>query len=241
MGGDRDELSSRSLNFKFHLNLFDKITKMSDKKVINIGNFEVEITKKRMKNLSLRITDDGKIKLSAPKYASNFQIEEFLKSKIEWVQKNIKNKNTNKYQFLGTNLNLVEKHSYRKTPQIELHENTNLIIKINSNLPLKTKEKHIDNWYKDKLKEISSPFFEKWEKELGVNKSELKIRKMSGKWGYCEFKNRVICLNSELLKKELIFIEYVVLHELCHLIVPNHGKEFKNLLDYHMPEWRNLG
>ena len=63
---------------------------------------------------------------------------------------------------------------------------------------------------------------------------------MKGKWGYCECRRRVICLNTELAKRKIEFVEYVVLHELCHLLVPNHGPEFKKLLNKNMPGWQKI-
>jgi len=211
-----------------------------EKKIINFEGIEIQITSKRMKNISLKITDEGIVKLSTPKYISQKIINEFLISKQNWLRENLSKINTNKYLYLGKNLNIKTTHSYRKTPSIYLENEVDLIIKININLPDKTKEKHIDNWYKKELFEISKPFFEKWEKILNVTKSELKFRKMTGKWGYCEFRRKVICLNISLLKKDIEFIEYVVLHELCHLLVPNHSKDFKDLLDLHMPGWRKI-
>lgn len=202
--------------------------------------FEVEITKKRMKNLSLRITEEGKIKLSTPKIASQKIIDDFVLSKIDWIKKNLKNKNLNENLYLGKPITISKIHSFRKTPSIEIQNDSNLTIKINTNLSDKTINKHIEKWYEERLNEISKPFFEKWEKILDVKKSKLRFRKMSGKWGYCECKNKIICLNILLIKKDLRFIEYVILHELCHLIVPNHSKDFKNLLDIHMPSWREI-
>ena len=78
------------------------------------------------------------------------------------------------------------------------------------------------------------------EQKLEVSKKDLIIKNLKGKWGYCDTRTKDICLNIELSKRNLEFIEYVVLHEICHLLVPNHGPKFKKLLDIHMPKWRQI-
>ena len=63
---------------------------------------------------------------------------------------------------------------------------------------------------------------------------------MRGKWGYCNFKTKLISINTEIIKKDIDFIDYVVLHEICHLKVPNHGSEFKKLLNLYLPNWKRI-
>jgi len=105
-------------------------------------------------------------------------------------------------------------------------------------LPEKTINRYLEKHLEEKLIEVTREFFEKWEKSLNISKNSLTIKKMKGKWGYCHTKNHDICLNLELIKKDLKFIEYVVLHELCHILVPNHGPKFKSLLNTYMPNWK---
>jgi len=80
---------------------------------------------------------------------------------------------------------------------------------------------------------------EKWQKELKVNIKRVQIREMKNKWGSCSSKG-VITINKELLKFPPEYVEYVILHELLHLIVPNHGRTFKTLLYTYMPNWEEL-
>ena len=82
--------------------------------------------------------------------------------------------------------------------------------------------------------------FEKWERELEVKNSKLTIKKMISRWGYCHIIDKRICLNLLLITQNEKFIEYVVLHELAHLLVPNHGVKFKEILNQKMPEWKEI-
>lgn len=221
------------------------------KQILIFHEFEIEIQKKRIKNIHLKIDLEGKITLSCPKQIKDFEIEEFLNSKVEWIRKTVKNINS-KTKYRNKDLISGEKHylfgkeyefklQEEKNKKTEIHlQDTNLIMKVHPRVSQKTREKHLHKWYEEKLITESEKFFDRWEEELGVSKKELVVKKMKGKWGYCECRRRVICLNTELAKRNIDFVEYVVLHELCHLLVPNHGPEFKKLLNKHMPRWKSI-
>jgi len=88
---------------------------------------------------------------------------------------------------------------------------------------------------KDDLLEIA----QKWQQKLNINSNRIQITKMKNKWSSCSTKGN-ITLNSELTKLPKEVAEYAILHELLHLIIPNHGKTFKALLSAHMPNWEKL-
>ncbi len=225
---------------------------MLKKESLFIEGIQINISYKRIKNLNLKVGIDGKVSLSVPKYIPKVVIEKFIHSKIDWIRENLEKfsesiKFTNKklvdgekHFVLGEEkiLKLIDKKL--KNPNIYIENNTSLIMEINPILTFKTKEKHLNKWYENLLVKETENYFKKWEQELGVSKSKLIIKKMKGKWGYCDIRTKNICLNVELTKRNLEFIEYVVLHELCHLIVPNHSSEFKKLLNQHLPNWKSI-
>ena len=92
--------------------------------------------------------------------------------------------------------------------------------------------------YREQLMAKSLPMFDYWEKVLGVHASSIHIRRMKTRWGSCNPSTGKILLNLELAKKPHKCLDYVVLHELLHLIERYHNKHFKSLLDRHMPDWR---
>ena len=225
---------------------------MLKKELIFIEGVEINISYKKIKNLNLKVGIDGQVNLSVPRYIPKVTVEKFIHSKIDWIKENLEKfsesiKFTNKKLIDGEKhfvlgeekiLKIIDKKV--KNPNIYIENDTNLIMEINPILSFKTKEKHLNKWYENLLIKETENYFKKWEQELGVSKSKLIIKKMKGKWGYCDIRTRNICLNLELTKRNLEFIEYVVLHELCHLIVPNHGSEFKNLLNQHLPNWKSI-
>ena len=97
----------------------------------------------------------------------------------------------------------------------------------------------MEAWNREQLRQRLEPLIQHWEKQLGVSVASYTIRKMKTKWGSCTPAARSIRINLELVKKPPQCLDYIVLHELAHLLEPNHGQRFVNLLDKHMPQWRS--
>ena len=104
--------------------------------------------------------------------------------------------------------------------------------------PHEKKQQILDEWYRSELKRIIPPIIDEWEKKIGVVTNEYGIKKMRTKWGTCNHTAKRIWLNLELAKKPLECIEYIVVHELIHLIEPSHNERFMTLLDHQMPKWK---
>jgi predicted metal-dependent hydrolase len=100
------------------------------------------------------------------------------------------------------------------------------------------RERVLQRWYRRQLSESIPPLLAKWQPRLGVQLSFCGIKKMKSKWGSCHRPSRRIWLNLELVKRSAASLEYIVVHELAHLIEPNHGARFKAILDEHLPDWR---
>ncbi len=222
-----------------------------EEKII-VQGIEIKILYKKIKNIHLKVTQDGEVLISCPKKIPEQTVYDFINERIKWIIEatkkfeattkygNKKLENGEKHYLFGKELNFKLEEQKVKKAEIYIEDDTNLIMKISPTVSQSTREKHLQNWYTERLISETEKFFEKWEEELGVSKKELVIKKMKGKWGYCECRRRVICLNTELAKRKIEFVEYVVLHELCHLLVPNHGPEFKKLLNKNMPGWQKI-
>ncbi|MDR2868061.1 MAG: M48 family metallopeptidase, partial [Bacteroidales bacterium] len=95
----------------------------------------------------------------------------------------------------------------------------------------------LKEWYRKELKKILPPLVVKWEEILGVSVKEWEIKQMKTKWGSCNTKTKRIIFNLELAKKPLHCIEYIVVHELAHLIERNHNDRYKSVLETYFPQW----
>jgi predicted metal-dependent hydrolase len=93
-------------------------------------------------------------------------------------------------------------------------------------------------WYRKELKKLVPELILKWEKIIGVTSHDWGIKQMRTKWGACNIDEKRIWLNLELAKKPLICIEYIVVHELVHLLERNHNEKFVKHMDHFMPKWR---
>ena len=100
-------------------------------------------------------------------------------------------------------------------------------------------EKVLYDFYKRELSPILNGYIEKWTKVLNVSASAFKIQKMKTRWGSCNPEKKTLLFNTELAKKDLNCIEYVVLHEAAHLIERTHNERFKSILDRYMPDWED--
>ncbi|MEI8049772.1 MAG: YgjP-like metallopeptidase domain-containing protein, partial [Bacteroidota bacterium] len=95
-------------------------------------------------------------------------------------------------------------------------------------------------WYRQQLKQLAPPVIEQWEKTMGVSINEFAIKKMKTKWGACNREARRIWLNLELAKKPFHCIEYIIVHELAHLLERSHNDNFISIIDNFLPEWKHL-
>lgn len=209
---------------------------------ITYQNIEIRVCYKKIRNIILKVKEDQTVTLSVPLRITSEEINRFLEAKLDWIQK-AKNKyhknEPNKFQYLGSYYNFRHLHHDSRDVKVLINDDY-FDFFLHEAVPYKTRQRYLEKHFEQELISITQEFFEKWEKALGISKNSLCIKKLRGKWGYCHTKNHDICLNLELIRKNLKFIEYVVLHELCHILVPNHGSEFKKLLNTYMPNWKQI-
>lgn len=98
----------------------------------------------------------------------------------------------------------------------------------------------LSRWYRGRLQEAIPPLIARWEPAMCVQVAEWGIKRMKTRWGSCNTRARRIWLNLELAKRPLECLEYVIVHELAHLLEPSHNARFKGILDQHLPGWRDL-
>jgi predicted metal-dependent hydrolase len=96
----------------------------------------------------------------------------------------------------------------------------------------------LESWYRSEVEAAAAPLVAKWEPVMGVRVSRLGVRRMKTRWGSCSFRTGAIRLNTSLGEKPPIYLEYVLVHEMVHLLEPSHGARFKTLMDRFLPEWR---
>lgn len=184
---------------------------------------EINVTKKRIKNLYIRITEDGKVNISVPLRLSDKEVEKFTDEKLAWIKSKLakrKPKNEAAASIFGNEYEILFLPSAHSEAKLE---NGKLIV-------CGDRETAISELYKKLLFEKLSYITEEAERRTMKKASKWKIRKMKTRWGSCNVKTAEITLSSNLAKFPIKCAVYVATHELCHLCEPSHNARFKSLV-----------
>jgi predicted metal-dependent hydrolase len=217
---------------------------------IKVGNISIEVFRKPIKNIHLRVyPPDGSIQISAPERMELDSIRLFAITKLEWIKKkqqelkNFSRQSAREYvsgenhYFKGNRYRL--KVIYQHTdPHVELQGNQFINLYVRREASIERRVEILKDWYRANLNEMLENLIPKWEKILDVTVEHWEIKQMKTLWGSCNSKRKSILFNLELAKKPLHCVEYIVAHELAHLIERNHNERFTTLLDINLPNWR---
>lgn len=221
------------------------------KEELIIEDITITLNRKNIKNMYLRVVPPkGEVKVSAPLFIDDNEIINFIKSRKEWIlkkQKFILNNNTkktlkyinNEKHFLwGKKYTLkLIKNDVIKQVFIDKKESV-MYLPVPLKSTVTTREKILVEFYRKELENAIPYVLNKYSNIIGQKPSEVRVRKMKN-WGNCRQDKR-ITLNLNLAKKAPKYLEYVMIHELCHLIEFNHGKKFKMLMDKFCPNWKKI-
>lgn len=234
-------VSFKSLNSKMN-------TKNS---TIQLGGICFHVTHKDIKNVHLSVhPPQGRVTVSAPLRMDLETIRLFSISKLGWIRKqqtkfiSQKRESSREYvtreshYFLGQRylLKVIEQNT---APKIILKHGT-IDLYIPKNASTSQRADIMQSWYRQQLRELIPRYITKFEKLMKVKVGEICIRSMKTKWGTCNQKEKRIWLNTELAKKPIEFIEYVLVHEMVHLLERNHNEKFIAYMDKFFPKWKNL-
>ncbi len=216
---------------------------------MQIGDLVVDVVRKDIKNLYIKIyPPNGEVRIVSPYKLDNAAIKKFVIAKQNWIKKKqdkykAKTPISPKQYMTGENhyykgdrflLNVI----YHQAPPKVLIRNNYLDLYVRHGSIAEQREQVLINWYRQQLKAELPSLIAKWEKVIGVKINDWGVKKMKTRWGTCNTQAKRIWLNLELIKKPHHCLEYVVIHELVHLLEANHGDRFKAYLTQFMPEWR---
>jgi predicted metal-dependent hydrolase len=216
---------------------------------IYIGDLSIQVTKKNVKNVHLSVhPPDGRVTLVAPT-ATRLEVgRAYAISKLSWIreqQRKLKNQaRETPRQFIERESHYLWGRRYLMTvlyrdakPCVTLdHKRITLMIRPGSDA--KRRAEVIHKWHKSLLHDVVPRLIKKWEPKLKVKVTKYFLQRMKTKWGSCNHKAGHIRLNTELVKKPRDLLEYVVVHEMVHLLEPTHSDRFLAILGEHYPIWR---
>ncbi|GAA0782379.1 SprT family zinc-dependent metalloprotease [Hathewaya limosa] len=213
-------------------------------------SMEIDIKRKKVKNITLKVKSQGTVHLTVPLNTSDEFINKFLKSKEKWIKKkmeffkdNYKNDIKKSYiegenhKYLGEYYKLQVISSKKEFVSLDI-ENKVIKLYVKDKQDLERKKELLHKFYIEKVKIILKELTDKYANKLNETYASIKIRGMKTRWGSCNPVKKYINFNLQLIEKPISSIEYVVLHELAHLKHPNHSKEFWNYVSFYMPDWK---
>ena len=217
---------------------------------ITVSGITVAVVKKKIKNLHLRVkAPDGRVELSAPVGLSNGKIEEFLRDKRDWIlqQQGKFSQQTDQMarDYVSGELLYVWGQPYRlevgqgKRNQLVL-ERGRALLTVREGSTREQRERWVNEWYRTQLKEAVGRLLPKWEAITGLHPDSWQSKNMTTRWGTCNVRDRRIWLNLQLAKYPAECLEYVILHELTHLVEKGHNQRFYAHMDRYMPRWRQV-
>ncbi len=216
---------------------------------MEINGINIEVERKPIKHIHLSVyPPDGRVHVSVPKETSDEQLKLFVLSKWVWLTEKIESATSNAIQslreyvsgevhyFKGALYRLRVDTGYRNAASVSI-EGDYIVIKC---WRQPQAEEIMKRWYREQLRYILSPLVDRWVKRLDAPIPSFNIMEMQQRWGSCNKEKKMILFNIELAKKPLECIEYIVAHEITHLLERNHTDHFFRLMDMYLPGWEKL-
>ena len=218
---------------------------------IRLGDISVDVVLKDIKHVHLSVhPPSGRVRIAAPKRMRLDTVRVFAISKLPWIRQQ---QTKLRDQERETPREYVERESHyvwgkryllmvvetEGPPSIELGH-SRMILRVPPRTGEKKREDFVEAWYRTQLKQAVPPLIARWERLLGVSMQGFFVQRMKTRWGSCNPKTSSIRLNTELAKKPRGCLEYLVVHEMIHLIEPTHNAHFVALMDGAMPQWRTI-
>jgi predicted metal-dependent hydrolase len=219
--------------------------------VIDLGDLHVDLVRKDIKHVHLSVyPPDGRVRISAPLLMTPDIIRAYAITRLGWIRREqrklLSQERETAREYLDREshyvwgkrylLRIVEADS---APAVRLNHST-LELSIRPCSDASRRREALDAWYRDQVRAVVPALLKKWEPLLGVKARRVLVQHMKTQWGSCNPVLGNVRLNTDLARKPTECLEYILVHELLHLIEPTHNARFQSLMDRFMPQWRQL-
>ncbi|MCX6930183.1 MAG: SprT family zinc-dependent metalloprotease [Verrucomicrobia bacterium] len=223
----------------------------TEKRQIVVNGLAVQIVRKAIKNLHLGVyPPNGRVRVAAPLAVTDAAVRLAVIGKLGWIkrqqarfeaqprQSEREMVSGESHYFLGSRyrLRVIERNG---ATSVALRNKSTLELHVRPETDAGQRNRILHHWYRRQLKELIPPLIEKWQMVLGVAVEEWGVKKMKTKWGTCNIEARRIWLNLELAKKPVPCLEYIIAHEMVHLLERHHNDRFIAIMDKSLPHWRS--
>ncbi len=217
---------------------------------IEVKGIRVEVVRKDIKNLHVGVyPPNGRVRVATPLRLDDDAVRMAVITRLGWIRRQIdsfenqqrqseREMVTGESHYVGGRRYLLDVIEHNKPALLQIKNNKTLELKVRPGTSASRKQAILQEWYRQQLKTKVPELIDKWEPIIGVKVSSWEIRKMKTHWGSCSIEKKKIRLNLELAKKSETCLEYILVHEMIHLLERLHNEAFKNHMDYFMPQWR---
>lgn len=215
-----------------------------------VSGLAVQVVRKPIKNLHLSVCPpDGYVRVAVPLQMTNDNVRLAVISRLSWIKKQqasfqAQPRQSERKMVTGEShyvfgkryrLEVIER---RGCHEVAIKNNSTLQLFVNPGTSTQNRALVLNEWYRDQLKAQIPDLLNHWQLVIGKQATDWGIKKMKTKWGSCNIAQRRIWLNLELAKKPLECLEYVLVHELVHLLERHHNERFKAYMDKYLPQWQ---
>lgn len=217
---------------------------------INLGSVQAQVLRKRIKHMHLGVfPPEGVVRISAPEGVALDTIRVFAISKLAWIKQQQRKMQAQPREpereyidreshYVWGQRYLLQIQELERRASIAL-SGKNMLMTVRPGTPADKRQALLDAWYRTQVREAAQPLLHKWQAIMGVQAGKLRVQRMKTKWGSCNPQTGLIRLNTDLAKKPPEHLEYVIVHELAHLIEPSHNARFVSLMNLLMPKWQH--
>jgi predicted metal-dependent hydrolase len=216
---------------------------------ITVSNVEVQIDRKDIKNLHIGVYPPyGKVRVAAPLKIDNEAVRLAVITRLAWIKKQVRHfeaqpRQTKREMVSGESHYFLGKRYlldviYGSVKHVVVLKHSHIELHVRENTSVANREKLLNEWYRIQLHTAIKELIPKWEAKVGITLNAWDIKKMRTKWGSCNIEKKNILLNLNLAKTPIECIEYIVVHEMVHLLERHHNDNFKVHMDRLLPSWR---
>lgn len=217
---------------------------------ITVSDLVIEVDRKNIKNLHLSVNPpDGRVRIAAPLKIDDDAVRLFAVSKLSWIRKqqrkfeaqprqSVREFVSGESHYFNGERYLLNVIYQKGKSKVVIRNKTYMDLFVRENSDQQQRQRVVTEWYRKQLKAKIPDMINKWKEIIGVTLNDWGVRQMKTKWGTCNIEEKHIWLNLELAKKPDLCLEYIIVHELVHLLERKHNDRFVALMDKFMPNWR---
>ena len=222
----------------------------TEKHQIIVNDLVVDVVRKNIKNLHLAVYPPaGRVRVAAPLRVNDEAVRLFTISRLAWIKRQQAKfegqERQSAREYVSGESHYYQGHRYllnviyhQGSPAVSLRNNKTMDLFVRTGSDTSVRERVLTTWYRQRLKEEIAPLIAKWEAITGVKVAGWGVKQMKTRWGTCNIEARRIWLNLELIKKPVHCLEYIIVHEMMHLLERHHNERFTAYMNHFMPLWQ---